>query len=52
MFGLSAIANLSSITKTPAKLVEYVHAAAPLRSNATKTKVGTRTRKVGARCAP
>src|SRR5262245_23087111 len=35
MFGLSAMANLSSITNTPAKLVEYAQAPATANSSAT-----------------
>src|SRR5690349_21384132 len=40
MLGLSAIANLSSSTNTPAKLVEYAHAAAPINNAATHTTDG------------
>src|SRR6266487_6888768 len=37
MFGLSTIPNLSSRTKTPGKLVEYAHPAAPARTIARRT---------------
>src|SRR6476646_344595 len=49
MFGLSAMANLSSRTKTPAKLVEYARAAVPARISAAQTVVGIPNRVRGDR---
>src|SRR4051794_15716984 len=51
MWGLSAIANLSSNTRTPAKLVEYAQAAAPARINAATIVAGTLSVARGG-CAP